>query len=74
MLASSFRYLPLEIGDLDANFYEAFLGVEWRPWKNVGIGAAYLYTQADGNIINGSNTTAFDYQYDGPFMYLMFGW
>lgn len=73
MLTVSAGYMGLEVGGLDGNFYDALLGIEWRPWKNVGIGGAYLYTSADGTITSGGTTSTFDYQYDGPFAYLMIG-
>ncbi len=73
MFTGTLSYLPIEVGDIDADFYSAFGGVEWRPWKNAAFGAAYLYTKADGTITDGGSTSAFEYQYDGPFLYLMFG-
>lgn len=73
MFTARFGYMGLEIGDLDGNFYNAHAAIEWRPWKNVGFGASYLYNAADGDITRGGTTTTFDYQYDGPFVYLMFG-
>ena len=73
MLTASLNYLGLEIGGLDGDFFNAFGGIEFRPWNNVGLGAAYLYDKADGDITSGGTTTTFDYQYDGPFVYLMFG-
>jgi hypothetical protein len=75
MFAGSFRYLglSLEIGDIDAEFYDAFVGIEWRPWKNVGLGGAYLYSEADGTITSAGTTHGFEYQYDGPFAYIMIG-
>lgn len=73
MLTTSFRYLGLEIGDIDADIYDAVAGIEWRPWKNVGLGGAYLYNKADGKITSAGMTHNFEYQYDGPFAYLMIG-
>lgn len=73
MFTGSFRYLGLEIGDINADFYDAFAAIEWRPWKNVGLGAAYLYNKADGKITSAGTTHNFEYQYDGPFAYLMIG-
>ena len=73
MLTASLNYLGLEIGGLDGDFFNAFGGIEFRPWKNVGLGAAYLYDKADGDITSGGTTTTFDYQYDGPFVYLVLG-
>ena len=73
MFAANLAYMGLEVGGLDGNFYNALLSLEWRPWKNFGIGASYLYNKADGTITSGGTTSAFDYQYDGPFAYLMIG-
>jgi long-subunit fatty acid transport protein len=50
MFVGSARYLGLDIGDIDADFVDAFAGIEWRPFKNVGFGAAYLYNNANGTI------------------------
>lgn len=73
MFTASLGYVPLEVGDLDANFYDAFAAIEWRPWKNVGFGGAYLYNRADGQITSSGVTHNFEYQYDGPFAYLLIG-
>ncbi len=73
MFMGSARYLGLEIGDIDADFVDAFAGIEWRPFKNVGFGAAYLYNDADGKITVAGTESNFNYTYDGPFAYLMIG-
>jgi len=73
MLVGNFGYLPVEVGDIDATFYSAFASIEWRHWKNVGIGAAYSYIKADGEVTDGGVIHSFEYQYDGPFLYVMFG-
>jgi len=74
MLAARFGYTGIEIVGLDGNFYGAHVNIEFRPWRHVGIGASYLYNSADGVITSDGVITEFDYQYDGPFMYLQFGW
>ena len=73
MFTARLGYMGLEIGGLDGDFYNANAAIEWRPWKNVGFGASYLFNSADGNITSGGTTTTFDYEYHGPFMYLVFG-
>lgn len=73
ILNAELGYMGLEVGGLDGNFYNSLLAIEWRPLKNVGFGASYLYNKADGTITSNGITTTFDYQYDGPFAYLMFG-
>ncbi len=73
MLAGSFRWLGLDIGDLDLTIYDAFGGIEFRPWTNVGFGAAYLYQKADGTVTDGNTVTNVEWKYKGPFAYLMFG-
>jgi hypothetical protein len=73
MLMVNAGYMGLEVGGLDGDFYSALASIEWRPLKNVGFGAAYMYQQADGTITSEGISTTFDYQYDGPFAYVMFG-
>ena len=73
MFTARVGYMGLEIGGLDGDFYNGHAAIEWRPLKNVGFGASYLINGADGDITSGGTTTTFDYQYDGPFVYLVFG-
>jgi opacity protein-like surface antigen len=32
-------------GELNGHIYNAALGLEWYPWKNLGFGAEYAYTR-----------------------------
>jgi hypothetical protein len=70
---SGLGYMGLKIGDLDAEIWSGMAALEWRPFKNVGFGGAYMYNSANGTITAGANLQNFDYQYSGPFAYLMFG-
>lgn len=74
MLTGSFRWLGLEVGDLDADIYDAFAGIEFRPWKNIGLGAAYLYQDFDGKVTGGGTTVDINWTYKGPFGYVLIGW
>ena len=73
MFKLSGRYMGLQVGDIDADIYEANAAVEWRPAKNFGVGASYLYNKADGVLESAGTSQAFSYEYAGPFVYLMLG-
>lgn len=72
-ISARLGYLGLKIGDIDADFWDGLAAIEWRPAKNFGLGAAYLYTSADGTINSNSVAQDFDYEYSGPFVYLTIG-
>jgi len=69
MLTGSVRWLGVKIGDLDATIWDAFGGIEFRPWKNLGLGAAYLYQDFDGTVVD----TSIKWRYKGPFAYVLVG-
>ena len=61
--------------DFEATVVEAIGSVEFRPWKNVGLGLAYLYNSADATIKNVGPTDELDveWQFNGPLLYLTLG-
>lgn len=63
----------LEIGDIDGTVWDLAGGIEWRPWQHVGLGLAYTYTSADVTISSGPIDTDIDYDYYGPFLYMVVG-
>ena len=74
MIGVRASYLDFDVGDIDGKVTDFFGAVEWRPWKNVGLGVSYVYTDADLTITDESvNAADVAYQYDGPFAYLVLG-
>ena len=70
---AQFGYLGLEVGDINADFWNGLAALEWRPAKNFGLGGAYLYNSASGTTTSTSGAQDFDYEYSGPFVYLVIG-
>ena len=64
-------YLGFDFGDIGGKIWDAFGAVEYRPWKNVGFGLAYVYTDADIEVQE-SNVDV-DFTYSGPFAYVTLG-
>jgi opacity protein-like surface antigen len=62
-----------DIGDIDGSVFDLFAGVEYRIWKNAGLGAAYIYNAADLTITDGGVKSDVEYDYNGPLLYLVVG-
>jgi len=62
-----------DIGDIDGTIFDLFAGIEYRIWKNAGLGAAYMYNAADLTITDGGVKSDIEYDYNGPFFYIVVG-
>jgi len=68
--------MGLELGDeFKGTVVDAIGSVEFRPWKNVGLGLAYMYNSADATIKDAGPTDELDveWQFNGPLLYLTLG-
>jgi len=68
--------IGLSIGDdFNGTVIEAFGAVEFRPWKNFGLGLAYVYNSTDATLKDVGTGDGLDveWQYNGPFVYLVLG-
>jgi hypothetical protein len=75
-IAGRIGAMGLSIGDdFDGTVVEAIGAVEFRPWKNFGLGLAYIYNSADATLKNVGLIDGLDleWQYNGPFVYLVLG-
>ena len=59
-------------GNLNGHIYDAALGVEWFPWKNVGFGAEYAYTKIQLNQEKRAYDLDLDMKLNGPSAYVRF--
>lgn len=59
-------------GRLSGNIYNAALGLEWFPWKNVGVGAEYGYTRIKLDQRKQTYNANLDMKLDGPSLFLRF--
>lgn len=66
--------MGLDLGDdFKGNIIDAMAAIELRPWENVGFGAAYLYNDADAELKNVGNGLDVEWNYSGPFAYIVIG-
>lgn len=59
-------------GNLSGHIYNAALGVEYFPWKNVGFGAEYGYTRIRLNQRRHDYDANLDMKLDGPSLFVRF--
>jgi len=59
-------------GNLNGHIYDAALGLEWFPWKNVGFGAEYAYTKIRLNQEKRAYDLDLDMKLNGPSAYVRF--
>ncbi len=59
-------------GSLNGHIYNAALGLEWFPWKNVGLGAEYGYTRINLRQRNDNYNASLDMKLKGPSLFVRF--
>ncbi|OOG41394.1 hypothetical protein B0E51_06735 [Rhodanobacter sp. C05] len=59
-------------GNLNGHIYNAALGLEWYPWKNVGFGAEYAYTRIRLNDDRDDYNANLDLKLHGPSAFVKF--
>jgi hypothetical protein len=65
--------LGFDIGDIEGQIYGGEARLEYRPLKNVGLGVAYNYDDADVTLKDDPTQRNFTYTTQGAFAYLLFG-
>ena len=68
--------MGLEIGDdFKGTVVDAIGAVEFRPWKTVGLGLAYMYNSADATLkdVGPSDELDVEWRFNGPLLYLTLG-
>ena len=59
-------------GNLNGSSYNAALGMEWYPWRNVGFGAEYAYTRIKLNDDRDTYNADLDLKLHGPSAFVKF--
>jgi hypothetical protein len=59
-------------GNLNGSIYNAALGMEWYPWRNVGFGAEYAYTRIKLNDDRDTYNADLDLKLHGPSAFVKF--
>ena len=73
IMTSRAGVFALDIGDIDGTIYDLWGGIEYRPWKNFGVGFAATYYSADITVKDDQLKTDLDYDYYGPLLYFVAG-
>jgi len=66
-------FFSLKYDKYDGDLFSARGAVEWRPWKNVGFGAAYQYVDIDLAVDSTHSNEFYDMEFYGPILFLSVG-
>ena len=72
-LTASAGYFTLNYDKYDGELISLRGGVEWRPWKHFGIGAAYQYVDVDLTIDGSNRKQKYDMKFHGPILFVSAG-
>ena len=68
-LSADINYLKLNIDNVDGEYTDARVNLDYFPWKNYGFGVGYLYNAIDVESARNSWKGDVDYQVDGWLAY-----
>ncbi|MGI9247602.1 MAG: hypothetical protein ACR2QI_01230 [Woeseiaceae bacterium] len=66
-------YLSLSYDRYDGSLLSVLGSVEWRAWKNAGLGVAYQYVDVEVDVENPSSTERYDLEFHGPVLFVSVG-
>ena len=66
-------YLSLNVDKYDGEIFSLRTRVEWRPWKRLGIGAAYQFVDLNLKVDDGRIEERYKLQLNGPALFLSYG-
>lgn len=66
-------YLSLNIDKYDGEIFSVRTQLEWRPWKRLGIGAAYQFVELNLKVDEGRIEERYDLELNGPALFLSYG-
>ena len=72
-LQASLGLLSLNYDEYDGTLFSARGAVEWRPWKHVGLGAAYQYIEVELDVDKSNKQEYYDFEFYGPVLFLTVG-
>ncbi len=72
-LQATLGLLSLDYDEYDGTLFSARGAVEWRPWKHVGLGAAYQYIEVELDVEKNSKQEYYDFEFYGPVLFLSVG-
>lgn len=71
-LTADVNYLKLNVSDVDGEYTDARVNVDYFPWKNYGFGVGYLYDDIKITSTKSDWHGKIDYRFDGWLAYFKF--
>jgi hypothetical protein len=71
LLSARVDLFSLKYEEYDGSLTNFTAGVDYRIWRNLGLGAAWRYINYDLNVANSDFTGAWNYRFSGPLLYLV---
>jgi hypothetical protein len=72
-IEGSVGYFSLSYDKYDGQLVSASAVLEWRPMQNFGLGAGYTYFDIDLDVDGDRADTSYDFQINGPMVYITAG-
>ena len=70
MLRIAVNGIIVDLSDVEGEVFEGFAGVEYYPWKNVGIGLSFIHTDADVDVFETFTRAVYEVTLTGVNLYL----
>ena len=71
LLSGRVDFFSLEYEEYDGSLINTTLGVDYRIWRNLGVGAAWRYIDYDLGVTTSRFNGAIIYRFNGPLAYLV---
>jgi len=71
-LSADINYLKLNVSNVEGEYTDARVTLDYFPWRNYGFGIGYLYDEINIDSTKDSWHGSFDYQFDGFLAYFKF--
>lgn len=71
LLSGRVDIFSLDYGDYEGQLINATLGVDYRLFRNFGLGAAYRYIDYDLSVTTSKYNGGINYRFSGPLLYLV---
>jgi hypothetical protein len=72
-IGATLGWFSLSYDKYDGELLSVRASIEWRPWRNFGLGAAYQFVDIDVTADEENRTELYDLVFKGPVLFLSFG-
>ena len=72
-IAGRAAYFTLDYDKYDGDMWDAMASIDYRAFKNLGIGAGYAYWKTDLDVDEGNDRERYEVRFKGPMLYVRAG-